>query len=70
MRVLELAPTPTFALLAVLSAGQESTLQNVMCSGAHSSPLTGMVTMYLLMSLFHAGPWVRLATRTCASAIR
>ena len=71
MRLLALAPTPTFALLAVLSAGQESNLQNVICSAAHSSPLTGMVSMYLLMSVFHAGPWIRLlAARTRASAVR
>lgn len=63
MRLLALAPTPTFALLAVLSAGQESNLQNVICSAAHSSPLTGMVSMYLLMSVFHAGPWFRLKRR-------
>lgn len=71
MRLLALAPTPTFALLAVLSAGQESNLQNLICSAAHSSPLTGMVSMYLLMSVFHAGPWIRLlAARTRASAVR
>jgi hypothetical protein len=70
MRLLALAPTPTFALLAVLSVGQESSLQNVICSAAHSSPLTGMVSMYLLMSVFHAGPWLRLAARARASAAR
>lgn len=69
MRLLALAPTPTFALLAVLSAGQESTLQTVICSAAHSSPLTGMVSMYLLMSVFHAGPWLRLAARARDSAV-
>jgi hypothetical protein len=70
MRLLALAPTPTFALLAVLSAGQESSLQNVICSAAHSSPLTGMVSMYLLMSVFHARPWLRLAARARESAAR
>jgi hypothetical protein len=27
-----------------------------------TSPLTGMVPMYLLMSAFHAAPWVRLVS--------
>jgi hypothetical protein len=71
MRLLALAPTPTFALLAVLSAGQENSLQNAICSAAHSSQLTGMVSMYLLMSVFHAGPWLQLlAARTRASTVR
>jgi len=60
MRLLALAPTPTFALLAVLSAGQE----NPMCSAFHSSPLTGMVSMYVLMSVFHAAPWLKILTRS------
>jgi hypothetical protein len=32
-----------------------------LCSAAHASPLSGMTTMYLLMSVFHTAPWVRLA---------
>ena len=27
---------------------------------AHVSPLSGMATMYLLMSAFHAAPWLKL----------
>jgi hypothetical protein len=30
----------------------------MLCAAAHGSPLGGMVTMYLLMSAFHAGPWL------------
>ena len=59
MRLLALAPTPTFALLAVLSAGKESPI----CSAFHSSPFTGMVAMYVLMSVFHAGPWLKILRR-------
>jgi len=29
------------------------------CS-AHGSLMSGMIPMYLLMSAFHAGPWLRL----------
>jgi hypothetical protein len=28
-----------------------------------ASPLGGMVPMYLLMSAFHAGPWLKLISR-------
>jgi hypothetical protein len=30
---------------------------------AHVSPMTGMVTMYLLMSAFHASAWLKLVRR-------
>jgi hypothetical protein len=37
---------------------------DMMCSAMHGgSPLGGMVPMYVLMSAFHAGPWVRLVSR-------
>jgi hypothetical protein len=60
MRFLSLAPTPTFALLALLSASQETSLQSLICSSGHSSPFTGMVSMYSLMSVFHSTPWIRV----------
>ncbi len=66
MRLLSLAPTPTFALLALLSASQESSLHNLVCSAGHSSPLTGMVSMYSLMSVFHSAPWIRMLVRASA----
>lgn len=60
---LGLAATPTFALMALLT-----TIWGDGASGMHgaahaSSPLTGMATMYWLMSLFHAVPWLRLMAR-------
>ena len=56
---LSLAAAPTFAAMALLTAlGGGGPLAMLCSSGA--SPLTGMVPMYLLMSAFHAGPWLRL----------
>lgn len=52
---LGLAAAPTFAGMAVLSAaGGDPTA--VLCGSG--SPLGGMTTMYLLMSAFHASPWL------------
>lgn len=60
---LGLAAAPTFAVMALLTyapgAGAE-----MMCSKAHgASALSGMVPMYVLMSAFHSGPWLKLITR-------
>ena len=34
---------------------------DLFCSAAHgASPLSGMAPMYLLMSAFHAAPWLKL----------
>ena len=55
---LGLAAAPTFAAMALmtdaLGGGAEP-----LCS-AHGSLMSGMIPMYLLMSAFHAGPWLRL----------
>lgn len=56
--LLRFAATPTFALMALLSALSGGPLDAVCGSG---SPLTGMGSMYTLMGVFHAGPWLRLA---------
>jgi hypothetical protein len=55
---LALAASPTFAIMALL-AGVRGPAE-ILCSAAHASPLSGMVTMYLLMSAFHAAPWLKL----------
>jgi hypothetical protein len=38
----------------------------MLCSATHVSPLSGMATMYLLMSAFHARPWLMLIRGTPA----
>lgn len=57
---LGLAAAPSFALMAVVTAS-EGGQPDVICSAMqHGSPLGGMAVMYLLMSLFHLSPWLRL----------
>ena len=55
---LSLAAAPTFALMALLTKVLGG---DMLCSAA--SPLSGMVPMYLLMSVFHASPWLKLIAR-------
>ena len=58
---LHLAAAPTFAVMAALTAVQGNGMADMMCGGAHgASPLSGMALMYLLMSVFHAAPWLKL----------
>lgn len=57
-----LAATPTFAIMALLT-GIFGGTPDLLCSAAGLSPLGGMVPMYLLMSAFHAAPWLTLIAR-------
>lgn len=57
VELLCLAAAPTFAVMALASAASGGPLDAVCGSG---SPLTGMGAMYALMSVFHAGPWLKL----------
>jgi hypothetical protein len=63
---LSLAAAPTFAVMALLTAVGGGGPLDMLCSAAPgASPLTGMVPMYVLMSAFHAAPWLKLiSTRT------
>lgn len=57
---LALAAAPTFAMMALLSGIHAGSAVEMICPATDASPLSGMVTMYLLMSCFHAGPWLKL----------
>ena len=55
-----LAAAPTFAVMALLT-GLLGGGEAMSCMGAHdASPLSGMTSMYMLMSAFHAAPWLKL----------
>jgi hypothetical protein len=64
---LSLAATPTFAIMALLTAGFGGGAMERFCSAGHF-PLGGMVIMYGLMSLFHSPPWLRLIARRRSGA--
>ncbi|HEY0182780.1 MAG TPA: hypothetical protein VGC09_08235 [Rhodopila sp.] len=55
---LTLAASPTFVLLACTTASPIT----LCASGSSTLPINSMATMYLLMSLFHLSPWLRLAS--------
>ncbi|TFV46055.1 hypothetical protein [Bradyrhizobium niftali] len=59
-RWLGLAATPTFAIMAVLTAALGGGPADMLCAAGHASLLGGMVPMYLLMSAFHASAWLKL----------
>ena len=59
-RWLSLAATPTFAGMALLTSAHGGNPMDALCSAGHGSMLSGMVPMYLLMSIFHSASWLKL----------
>ena len=58
---ISLAAAPTFAIMALLTIILGAGPPDMLCAAGHGmSPLGGMVPMYLLMSAFHAAPWLKL----------
>ena len=55
-----LAASPTFAVMAWIAATDAPAI--AICSSTSGMlPMDGMARMYLLMSLFHVSPWLKLA---------
>jgi hypothetical protein len=66
---LSFAATPTFALMAILTAIPDGGAHQMSCAGAiHAAALGGMVPMYALMSAFHCMPWLKLVARARRAA--
>ncbi|MGF1625554.1 MAG: hypothetical protein ACFCVH_11775 [Alphaproteobacteria bacterium] len=65
---MSLAAAPTFPVMALLTEVLDGGPLDLLCSTEHGSPLVGMVPMYLLMSVFHSAPWLRLLSgrRSCS----
>ena len=59
-----LAAAPTFAIMALLTAVLGGGPADMPCPAAQdASPLSGMTLMYLLMSVFHSAPWLKLIAK-------
>jgi hypothetical protein len=56
---LRLAAAPAFAIMALLTGILGGGQMPMICS-VDAPLLTGMVPMYLLMSVFHSAPWLKL----------
>ncbi|MFY1907517.1 hypothetical protein ACOTCW_10990 [Achromobacter xylosoxidans] len=65
-----LAATPVFALMALWSAVRGAGAMPGLCGGADAGWLDSMTSMYALMSLLHAAPWLRLIARRGSRAPR
>jgi len=61
--------TPTFAALAVLTHVGNGSAMHTVCD-ADAPPMAGMDAMYLLMSVFHSTPWLKLVAKRTNSRTR
>ncbi|QZP09745.1 hypothetical protein K5X80_03890 [Caenibius sp. WL] len=59
---LGLAASPTFALMALI-ATIDAPPPALCAASARLLPIDGMIVMYVLMSLFHLPPWLKLTGR-------
>lgn len=59
--LLGLAAAPAFASMAFATQVIGANRPDIICSMSHNaSPITGMVPMYVLMSVFHLPPWLKI----------
>lgn len=58
---LALGATPTFAVMGLATAVAGDVPMEAFCGPAAARAHDGMVVMYLLMSAFHLGPWLKRA---------
>jgi hypothetical protein len=66
-----LAATPTFTIMALLTGVLGGGAPDILCAAAQdTSPLSGMVPMYMLMSVFHSTPWLKLISSRRSDARR
>jgi hypothetical protein len=64
---LGLAAAPTFATMALITGMSGESQPDMFCPAMQDgSILGGMVPMYLLMSVFHSAPWLKLIFSGCA----
>ena len=56
---LALAASPTFAVMALLTAVLDGGPAAALCAAGQASPLGGMVAMYALMAAFNAAAWLK-----------
>ncbi len=59
---LGLVAAPTFATMALITAGLGGGAEPLCSAAPLGSLMSGMAPMYLLMSAFHVGPWLRLVS--------
>lgn len=59
-----LAAAPTFVIMALLTGIHGGDMPAMLCpASVMELPLSGMCLMYVLMSAFHFGPWLKLISR-------